>query len=239
MKNISPRNFLIFLLLIALLGVCSFQSQIPISQQVGNASPTPTIDPLVEPLLPSNPTELEFGQNRYWHWCMTCHGDRGQGLTDEFRGVWEPEHQNCWARGCHTGRTGDLGFPIPTVVPAIVDDARLSRFSSLQEFADFLKATHPPQSPGVLTDKEYHAIALFVFTMNGRAIESVVSTAALVSTPTKPIPVLTEITSPSNVSKNSSNSVVIGGFAVLAVLVVIVLSRGSRVQEKDISETQD
>jgi hypothetical protein len=120
-----------------------------------------------------------------------------------------------------------------------VDDARLSRFSSLQEFADFLKATHPPQSPGVLTDEEYHAIALFVFTMNGRAIESASPIAALVSTPTEAIPTLTEIPSPYNVSKGSSNSVAIGGIAALAVLMVIALSRRTRVQEKDISETQD
>jgi len=118
---------------------------------------------LVEPLLPPNPTELELGQNLYWHWCMTCHGDRGQGLTDEFRGIWEPDHQNCWARGCHTGRQGDLGFPIPTIVSGLVDDSHLAQFAFLQEFADFLKATHPPQSPGILKDEEYHAIALFFY----------------------------------------------------------------------------
>jgi mono/diheme cytochrome c family protein len=131
-------------------------------------SPTPTYDPLVEPPLPEHPTELALGRNLYWHWCMTCHGDRGQGLTDEFRAVWEPEHQNCWARGCHAGRSGDGGFPIPTVVPALVDETYLARYPSVQELADFLKATHPPQSPGILKSDEYHAIALFVFGLNQR-----------------------------------------------------------------------
>jgi mono/diheme cytochrome c family protein len=147
-------------------------------------SATPTYDPLVEPPLPPDPTEYEVGRNLYWHWCMTCHGDRGQGLTDEFRGIWEPEHQNCWGRGCHAGRPGDEGFPIPTVVPELVNENQLERFTSLQELSDFLKATHPPQSPGVLKDDEYHAIALFVFTMNGRSLVSIPITDTPALTPT-------------------------------------------------------
>jgi hypothetical protein len=133
-------------------------------------SPTPTYDPLEEPPLPPNPTEYELGRNLYWHWCMTCHGDRGQGLTDEFRGIWEPDHQNCWGRGCHAGHSGDTGFPIPTVVPALVDETHLAAFASVQELSEFLEATHPPQSPGVLKDDEYHAIALFVFALNERPL---------------------------------------------------------------------
>ncbi|MGB8981817.1 MAG: hypothetical protein WCC12_08075, partial [Anaerolineales bacterium] len=109
--------------------------------------------------------------------CMTCHGDRGQGLTDEFRGIWEPEHQNCWGRGCHAGRPGDEGFPIPTVVPALVNEHHLAGFSCLQALTDYLKATHPPQSPGVLKDEEYHAIALFVFTLNDRPLIEPLPTA--------------------------------------------------------------
>lgn len=146
-------------------------------------SPTPTYDVLIEPPLPENPTDLELGRNLYWHWCMTCHGDHGQGLTDEFRGVWESEHQNCWGRGCHAGQPGDTGFPIPTVVPALVTDTHLAQFASLYEFSDFLKATHPPQSPGILKDEEYHAIALFVFTMNQRSLIGTVMTETSVPTP--------------------------------------------------------
>src|SRR5512143_928051 len=130
------------------------------------ASPTPTYDPLVEPPIPPNPTELDLGHNRYWHWCMPCHGDRGQGLTDEFRRIWEPDHQNCWGRGCHGGRPQDEGFPIPTVVPALRAADRLARFASLQDLDAYLTSTHPPQRPGSLKPEEYRAIALYVFTLN-------------------------------------------------------------------------
>jgi mono/diheme cytochrome c family protein len=171
-------------ILIPLLALLVAQSlQTTTAQQ--DTSPTPTYDPLVEPPLPPNPSEYELGRNLYWHWCMTCHGDRGQGLTDEFRGIWDPDHQNCWGRGCHSGRPGEEGFPIPTVVPALVSEAQLARFASLQELADYLEGTHPPQSPGILKSEEYHAIALFVFTMNERPPLEITPSAAPAFTPMK------------------------------------------------------
>ena len=183
MKNL-PKTVVFFLLLIALAGISAFQFQMPVAHQ-GVASSTPTYDPFVETPLPPNPTEFELGQNLYWHWCMPCHGDKGQGLTDEFRNAWEPDHQNCWARGCHTGRQEDEGFPIPTIVPGLVNDNHLTQFSSLQSLSDFLQTTHPPQSPGVLKSEEYHAIALFVFTLNGRPLVVITSTVVPVSIPTE------------------------------------------------------
>ena len=133
-------------------------------------SPTATYDPLVEPFVPENPSEYELGRNWYWHHCMPCHGDVGQGLTDDFRAVWPEEHQNCWGRGCHTGHREDMGFPIPTIVPPLVTDEKLAQFSSLQALYEYLKATHPPQHPGYLQDEQYRAIALYVFALNDRPL---------------------------------------------------------------------
>jgi hypothetical protein len=177
-----------FLPLFVLLVVYPFQSTVARQAVI---SPTPTYDPLAEPPLPENPTEYELGRNLYWHWCMTCHGDVGQGLTDEFRGIWEEDHQDCWGRGCHAGHPGDAGFPIPTVVPALVSDVHLKQFTCIQELSAFLKATHPPQSPGILKDEEYHAIALFVFTMNERPLIDFIAT----DTPTA-APILTATPAP-------------------------------------------
>lgn len=148
--------------------------------QAQSATPPPTYDPFIETPLPPNPTELELGQNLYWHWCMPCHGEHGQGLTDEFRSKWESDHQNCWDRGCHAGHEGDMGFPIPTVVPAIVEPMQLAQFSSLQSLTEYFHATHPPQRPGILEINEYHAIAVYVFSMNRRTLDD----APLTETPT-------------------------------------------------------
>lgn len=181
MKTIRP--LLLFLLGgFVLLGVCAFQANQP--PQQADLSPTPTYDPLVEPTIPANPTELELGANLYWHWCMPCHGDVGQGLTDEFRGIWEEDHQNCWDRGCHAGHNGDMGFPIPTVVPAIVLKDKLAQFPSLQALTEYLNSTHPPQHPGILETREYHAIAAYVFKMNTRPLEEAAPSATPTARPT-------------------------------------------------------
>jgi hypothetical protein len=201
----------LFLPLFVLLVIYPFQKTIA---QQAIISPTPTYDPLAEPPLPENPTEYELGRNLYWHWCMTCHGDVGQGLTDEFRVIWEEDHQDCWGRGCHAGHPGDTGFPIPTIVPALVSDTHLRQFSCIQELSTFLKATHPPQSPGILKDKEYHAIALFVFTMNERP---------LIEIPITQTPTLartgTPVTSPTAKADASPQY----GIAILAVLIMVIL----------------
>ncbi len=145
-------------------------------------SPTPTYDPLAEPYLPENPSEYELGRNWYWHNCMTCHGDMGQGLTDEFRAVWPEDHQNCWEHGCHGGHMDDEGFPIPTIVPALVSNVKLAQFPSEGAFYEFLKSTHPPQDPGCLEDEEYLAIVRYVFNMNDRILDEPTSTPT--ATPT-------------------------------------------------------
>ena len=186
------------LLIILFIGMAS-AGFIPVRAQ----SPTPTYDPLEEPPLPENPTELELGRNLYWHWCMPCHGDIGQGLTDEFRAVWESDHQNCWDRGCHAGHPGDMGFKIPTVVPAIVRSSQLDEFSSLQSLTDYLNSTHPPQHPGILEEKEYRAIASFVFTMNQRTLEDIQPT----ETPTAvPSPTLASTPTSSLLPSNETDS---------------------------------
>ena len=75
---------------------------------------TPTVDRLAIPVLPEHPTQVELGSSLYYYHCMPCHGDRGQGLTDEWREVWEEDHQDCWAKGCHSFRDQDEVFTIPT-----------------------------------------------------------------------------------------------------------------------------
>lgn len=222
--KILSKPILLFLPILILFALHPFHRIV--AKQV-YVSPSPTYDPLVEPPLPENPTEFELGRNLYWHWCMTCHGDRGQGLTDEFRAIWEPEHQDCWESGCHAGRPGDGGFPIPTVVPALVDETHLAQFASVQELSNFLKATHPPQSPGILRSGEYHAIALFVLTMNGRPGIDIPSTTPIAK------PTLTSVPSQDSIAKTTSEPVnaIISLMVLVALIFIFIRSR--RVQEKN------
>ena len=131
-------------------------------------APTPTIDRLEIPVLSEHPSQIEIGSNVYYYHCMPCHGDQGQGLTDEWRGVWDEEHQNCWGRGCHSLRDADKTFTIPTVIPSVVGNGSLEiRFSTPEKLFSYLKATHPPQSPGILKDDEYWALTAFLLSKNG------------------------------------------------------------------------
>jgi len=45
--------------------------------------PTPTIDRLATPVMPPSPQPADYGRQVYYLNCMPCHGDVGQGLTDE------------------------------------------------------------------------------------------------------------------------------------------------------------
>jgi mono/diheme cytochrome c family protein len=132
------------------------------------AIPTPTMDRLALPELSKHPSQVETGSSIYYYHCMPCHGDQGQGLTDEWRAVWEEDHQDCWASGCHSLRDADKTFTIPTVVPPLIGSTHLeNRFSTPEKLFEYLKATHPPQSPGILNDEEYWALTAYLLAKNG------------------------------------------------------------------------
>ena len=138
------------------------------------AAPTPQMpveDRLAEPVLPESPTQVDIGRNLYYFHCMPCHGDRGQGLTDEFREIWVEDHQNCWGRGCHTGRSEMEAFYIPRSIPAVIGTSQaLGHFQTAGDLFAFLRATQPPQRPGALDDAEYWALTSFLLHENGRPL---------------------------------------------------------------------
>ena len=108
-------------------------SHTPVSQanQLPTSTPASAYNPLAIPTLPENPSQAEMGEYLYYFNCMPCHGDKGQGLTDAWRQVWEEDHRNCWGRGCHGGHSENEGFPIPKIVPAIIlEGDALGRFSN-------------------------------------------------------------------------------------------------------------
>lgn len=134
-------------------------------------SPIPTPDRMAEPELPENPTQYQDGRHLYWLHCMPCHGDIGQGLTDEFRALWVDDHQDCWGRGCHGGRAMEEGFPIPRIVPAIISSTgNLPNPRSAEELYQYLDTTHPPQDPGYLTEDEYWSMTAYVLTENNHLL---------------------------------------------------------------------
>jgi hypothetical protein len=134
---------------------------------------TPSPDRLAPPVVPELPTQVDLGRSAYHYHCMPCHGDRGQGLTLEWRQAWVEDHQDCWARGCHAGREGDEGFALARYVPPVSGSPQaIASFRTADQLFQFLFNQHPPQRPGALAEDEYWALTAFLLYENGRLASS-------------------------------------------------------------------
>jgi mono/diheme cytochrome c family protein len=143
----------------------------------GTPRPTPTVDRLAAPPTAENPTQADEGAQLYWLHCQPCHGDQGQGLTDEWRAQYPPEDQNCWNSGCHGNRPYENGFTLPTAVPAVIGEDSLARFATLGEVHAFIQAAMPYQDAGHLSEAEYLAITAFLARAHGVWNEQSLNTA--------------------------------------------------------------
>jgi hypothetical protein len=129
---------------------------------VATPVPTPTIDRLAPPPTVENPTQADEGAYLYWLNCQPCHGDVGQGLTDEWREQYPEEEQYCWGRGCHGERPYENGFTLPQEVPALIGDGSLARFETMGQVYHYTRVTMPFNLPGSLDESEYLAITAFL-----------------------------------------------------------------------------
>lgn len=123
---------------------------------------TPTVDRLAQPTLPADPTQADQGSQVYWLSCLPCHGDRGQGLTDEFRQTYPVEDQNCWISGCHGKRPYDNGFTLPTAIPAIVGPTTLQKFETAASLRSYIFAAMPYWKPASLTEEETWQVTAYI-----------------------------------------------------------------------------
>jgi len=129
-------------------------------------TPVATQDRLAEPTLPAAPSQADYGAQVYWLNCSACHGDKAQGLTDEFRQQYPPEDQNCWKSHCHGKVTYENGFTIPTLVPQLVGPGSLAKFPSAANLYGFIHAAMPFQKPNSLTDEQYYQLVAFLLRQN-------------------------------------------------------------------------
>lgn len=131
------------------------------------AGPMPTIDRLAPPPTVENPTQADQGAQVYWLNCQPCHGDAGQGLTDEWRAQYPEDHQNCWTSGCHGERPYDNGFTLPTYVPPVTGQDSLQSFDHMGLVLAYVSAAMPYNAPGSLTEEEYLQVAAFLAREHG------------------------------------------------------------------------
>ena len=140
------------------------ESAAPVQAQTAG---TPTPDRLAQPTLPAAPSQADHGAQVYWLRCLTCHGDRGQGLTDEFRQTYPPDHQNCWTSKCHGDHPYQDGFTLPPAVPAVIGPGALQKFPNANSLHAFIAAAMPFWKPGSLSEEEAWSVTAFLLRENG------------------------------------------------------------------------
>jgi cytochrome c5 len=152
----------------------------PLPKEVGEIASTATVESrmpppattpkaswLILPTMPESASPADVGAEIYRLVCRDCHGDKGQGLTDEWRATWNPDDQNCWQSKCHASNHPVNGFELPRYVPAIIGPSTLLRFQDVADLQAYIKVNMPWHAPGSLTDQEYWQLTAFLVRENG------------------------------------------------------------------------
>ena len=220
---------------IALLTAGLFFEDGTASSVVQQSTPVSTISPfqrLAEPTLPADPSQADRGAQDYWLYCLPCHGDRGQGLTQEFRETYPPEEVDCWQSGCHGKTPYENGFILPTKVPAVIEHTALAKFTDAAQLNAYIRAAMPFWKPGILTEEESWRVTAFLLRENNlwdASTELNASNAASVKIPRGSL--LTPIVTPqsNHVQQGSSATVwFIAAGAVLLILFLVFILKKSR-----------
>jgi cytochrome c len=184
---------------------------------------TPTPDRLAEPTLPAVPSQADHGAQVYWLSCMPCHGDRGQGLTDEFRATYPPEEEYCWESGCHGANPYESGFTIPKKIPALIGDTTLAKFADAAQLNAYIRATMPFWKPGSLTEEEAWRVTAFLLRQNDLWNASTDLNAS--NAPDVKIPraaFLTPVVTPQSTESQPGNGTMIWGIAAVVVVLIVL-----------------
>jgi mono/diheme cytochrome c family protein len=137
-------------------------TQDPALPRYAPTAPFSGLDPrLTGPDLGPDADQADKGAVVYWAICLACHGDRGQGLTQEWREVWGPD-QNCWASKCHASNHPPQGFELPKTVPAVLGAGTMTRFADARDLHTYIADTMPWWNPGSLTPQESLAVTAYL-----------------------------------------------------------------------------
>lgn len=168
--NRIRRALRLALLAMAALLLCPGISRV--FAQSGGNDPRPMSDirdRLAPPPISDSPTLVQLGHTEYYLYCMVCHGDKGQGLTEEWRNAGDPADANCWQSRCHASNHPPGGFILPRNAPPLIGEYTLARFATIGELKDYIQAAMPWHMPGMLEGEQYRRIAIFLADANGVA----------------------------------------------------------------------
>jgi quinol-cytochrome oxidoreductase complex cytochrome b subunit/mono/diheme cytochrome c family protein len=134
---------------------------------------TPTVDS-ARPDPPATvypPAQADNGAQTYWSMCLDCHGDHGQGLTDEWRSSFALQYRDCWQSGCHGMDYPENSFEIPqTGAPAIAGTGSLARFFNAFELQTYIQGNMPFFPPSSISSEQGWSLTAYVFRLNDKQL---------------------------------------------------------------------
>jgi len=148
-----------------------------LSTSPGTPEPSPTFDVkrLNQPPTVLPPSNTDNGSQNFWGMCMSCHGDNGQGLTDEWRESYPADYRDCWQSGCHGSDHPENTFELPqTGVPAISGTGKLARFTTAFELQQYIYENMPFSPTGSLTVEQSWELTSFILRLNGNLPDNVI-----------------------------------------------------------------
>ena len=123
---------------------------------------------LQKPVTPENLLITDSGAVIYWSHCMACHGDKGQGLTDEWRSAGFGADMDCWTSQCHASEQAALKYKFPRQVPPLVGTNALLRYVTTRDLNQHIQTAMPWWDPDSLARKDAWALTAYLLRENGR-----------------------------------------------------------------------
>lgn len=201
-----------------------------VAQEDEPITPTPA-SWLILPEMPETATQADYGAEIYRLVCRDCHGDIGQGLTEEWRTKgFAPDDQNCWQAKCHAGSHPIDGFVLPQYVPPVAGADSLARFNTSLDLYHFIRVAMPYHNPGSLLDREYWQLTAFIVEMNGlppttMALDEETADALLLH-PNRPTAEPTAVATPIPLSQPTATSSETWSWSFLGLLGAVGLGMG-------------
>ncbi|NPV77375.1 MAG: hypothetical protein HPY59_13515 [Anaerolineae bacterium] len=170
-RRFSPFGFLLGSLIFLSLAAWTTPDAVKSPLQEGGLTATPTLKPPPEKSwviidLPPDASQAQYGAEIWRLVCSACHGDRGQGLTAEWRSTWGHQDQNCWQSKCHGYNHPPDGFLLP-YSPTVVGDNVLTHYGTVLDLYDYILRYMPWHDPNSLPEKDIWAVTAHVLALNG------------------------------------------------------------------------
>jgi cytochrome b6 len=166
------RNFLLFAFILSAAAILArWQNKAGLEPFPELERPSGRLDAPIKPVA-ANP-QIELGAETYFQICMACHGDRGQGLTDEWRAAWGGD-EYCWASKCHASNHPPQGFELPKTIPGVLTAGTLPNIPDGLGLLENNAETMPWWDPGSLSEEQATAVTAYMLRMRGELPERVV-----------------------------------------------------------------